>query len=331
MAELPDKVNMALTEDVEDGVDEVLESEPDEYKPEKHDTPRKGGRGGGGGKRGQKQANNTPNKLKGTLGKEKITKATQRQCWGCKNFFGPEGMALAMNFCHVDSSALDNIRYVSTKQGKLEWYQRMKTDDSKLEAVLKEYHKRFPDTMAEGGGPKRKKTLATVTFHMLECVICSTTTIRETEGELMWETECVAFAQTKSGGGLTDDAARAQWQRWVDELASNPDTTKLYHDQGGPTWSPLRFWVKARDRILFQESIEKQKVLQIAEKDQKNLDQASIDSLNKRLFSEHEKIGRASGSQEFDDFARNALRNAQGGGIGGSMNGKSMDIQMWSS
>ena len=82
----------------------------------------------------------------------------------------------------------------------------------------------------------------------------------------------------------------------------------------------------ARDRILFQESIEKQKVLQIAEKDQKNLDQASIDSLNKRLFSEHEKIGRASGSQEFDDFARNALRNAQGGGIGGSMNGKSMDI-----
>ena len=204
-------------------------------------------------------------KLKGTWGAPKYSKHNNRQCRGCKKWFGADGMSAGKCWCHRDNRAMDNIRYAAVKQGRLDWYTRMKNDDTKLTLTLSEYHRRCPDTM-DDAGQRRKKTPTNVTFQMLESVIVSTKVIRETEGEMMWEKEFVEFAQTKSGGGMSDDGARARWQKWVEEIASDKMDEGL-HDQGGPEWSPLRFWVKTRDKIVYQDVVERQKKLQVAEKE----------------------------------------------------------------
>lgn len=223
--------------------------------------------GGADGKKADAKKLGKPSKtvLKGCIGANKPSKMCSRLCRGCKKWFSPEGMSLSKNFCHRDNRALDNIRHCAKKQGKMDWLSRIRSDESKLVLVIKEYNARFPDTVSECGS-KRKKTASSATYQMLESVIASTKVIRETEGEMMWEKEYVEFAQTKSGGALTDDAARTEWQKWV-EMMRDGSLRKGLQDQGGPAWSPLRFWVKTRDRVLFQESIEKQKQLRIADKE----------------------------------------------------------------
>ena len=103
---------------------------------------------------------------------------------------------------------------------------------------------------------------------MLEVVIVSTKVIRECEGEMMWEKEYVEFAQTKTGGGVSDDVARARWRGWMADMSAQTLDPALY-DHGGPECAKLRFWIKTRDRILFQDSVDRQKQLVMAEKEQK--------------------------------------------------------------
>ena len=290
------------------------------------------GRGAGGGAASVKQ-----NILKGTAARDKGSKSNARQCRGCKTFFGPEGIALGKNYCHADNRALDNIRYCAVKQNKLDWYQRMRIDDSKCAHTLAEYHKRFPDAGGEatGSGQKRKKTPTTVTYQLLENIIASTKVLRATEGEMMWEKEYIEFAQSKSGGALTDDSARAQWDKWKSALASElaggsdpgGERSGLLHDQGGPEWSTLRFWVKTKDKIVYEESVEKQKVLKCADKELKNLDPSSVDSLHKKLYSDHDKIGRASEAQDLQDMARSMVQHS--GGAASALGQTTFDSGFW--
>ena len=170
--------------------------------------------------------------------------------------------------------------------------------------------------------------------------------------------------------------------------------------KGGPEKSRLRFWFKTRDKLLFQDTVERQKQLCVAEKatqsraigpqkrfakcvltfqafhtvvclllpsrhvsdpiflhrsimkshlivlvfeilwcaagrfcghtwlkEQKNLDQGSVDALHKQLFANHEKVGRASGSASLRDLAGQMIRASAGGShVGGSFEGKNMDL-----
>eukprot|EP00972_Heterocapsa_arctica_P063834 9418245-Heterocapsa_arctica.AAC.1 len=75
-------------------------------------------------------------------------------------------MHTGKNYCFADSRALDNIRYATLKQGSIDGYTRMKSDDAKCETGVKEYHTRFPDTK-EMMGVTRKKTTSLVTWQML--------------------------------------------------------------------------------------------------------------------------------------------------------------------
>ena len=143
-----------------------------------------------------------PKVIPGVDGKAKPSKVNNRKCRGCKKYFGPEGMSAGKNFCHIDNRALDNIRrlmanksitrfcdafnikhdvmsairYSAAKQGKIDWYNRMRADDTKVEIALMEYFLRFPDQAGDGtfSGKKRTRVPAAVTFQVLEYVIAST-------------------------------------------------------------------------------------------------------------------------------------------------------------
>ena len=84
-------------------------------------------------------------------------------------------MYATKNFCHIDNRALDNIRYSASKQGKLDWYNRMRDDDAKVELALSECHECFPDLAGIGTttGKKRSKVRASITFQVLEYVFAS--------------------------------------------------------------------------------------------------------------------------------------------------------------
>ena len=117
--------------------------------------------------------------MKGVKGANKPSKAARRLCKGCNKYFGEDGMSASKNYCHAENKALDNIRYASKHQGKLDLYNRMKNDESKVVKVLLAYNLKFLDQVDAGAG-KGKKTPAGVTFHMLEAVIVSTKVVKET-------------------------------------------------------------------------------------------------------------------------------------------------------
>ena len=52
--------------------------------------------------------------------------------------------------------------------------------------------------------------------------------IRETEGEMMWMKGFIEYAQTKSGGMMTDDKAQATWNNWMEETFSYALSVSLF-------------------------------------------------------------------------------------------------------
>ena len=164
-----------------------------------------------------------PKVIPGVDGKAKPSKVNNRKCRGCKKYFGPEGMSAGKNFCHIDNRALDNIRrlmanksitrfcddfnikhdvmsairYSAAKQGKIDWYNRMRADDTKVEIALMEYFLRFPDLAGDfaGSGKKRTRVPAAVTFQVLEYVIASTKDVVL----CVWKTNDVQSNERTSG------------------------------------------------------------------------------------------------------------------------------------
>ena len=200
-------------------------------------------------------------------------------------------MALSSSFCARDKRDMDNLYYMSSRQGVMDWYQRMKDSDDKLQATLSAYHERNPDTLS-AGGPKRKKTSTGATLQTLEHIISASKVIHSCEGEMMWEKEYIQFAQTLKGGRLTDDAARAQWLAWMQAFAAGDQN--IITDSRGPAGFPTRIWIKTADKVLFQNSFEKSKGLSITNKPEKIKDDSQVDKAYRALQVDHDKIGGAS-------------------------------------
>ena len=106
---------------------------------------------------------------------------------------------------------------------------------------------------------------------------------------------------------MTDDQARSQWQKWVQQLEEEGEACELLHDYKGPASAPMRFWVKTSDNILFDEVFEKQKHARVEEKSVKKATQDDIDSMQRKLQTNHENIGRSSVVQDMSVAAKNML------------------------
>ena len=111
---------------------------------------------------------------------------------------------------------------------------------------------------------------------------------------------------------MSDEAAMSQWQIWSAMLVDDPNTTELFHDRKGPGHSPLRVWIETSDKVLFQDSVERAKMLKLAEKESKAPSQTEIDSMHKKLFTDHDKAGRASQSLDLRGLAPNMMQQQHG-------------------
>ena len=79
--------------------------------------------------------------------------------------------------------------------------------------------------------------------------------------------------------------------------------TKIW-DKGGPDFSPLRFWVKTRDKILYQETVERSKMLVASHKAEKNLTAQQADAMTKIIFLDHDKLGNHALPTDMASMAR---------------------------
>ena len=88
---------------------------------------------------------------------------------------------------------------------------------------------------------------------------------------------------------------------------------KVIWDRNGPDFSPLRFWVKTKDKICYQETFERQKVLQAAYKSEKNLTAQQVDAKTKSIFENHDKFGGHSLPSDMAGMARMLQGNSSDG------------------
>ena len=98
------------------------------------------------------------------------------------------------------------------------------------------------------------------------------------------------------------------------EMAKGDDSTlNIIWDRGGPEFSPLRFWVKTRDKVCYTESIERQKVMVAAGKCEKNLTAQQVDAKTKSIFENHDKFGGHNLPTDMGAAARSLQGNAADG------------------
>ena len=74
--------------------------------------------------------------------------------------------------------------------------------------------------------------------------------------------------------------------------------------KGGPDFSPLRFWVKTRDKVMYQEDVEKCKMLVASHKAEKSLTAQQADSMQKKVFLDHDKFGNHSLPTDMGSMAK---------------------------
>ena len=255
--------------------------------------------------------------------KKKSAKFTVH-CPGCLMYFAPKDIAANQRLDHQCKGIMDKIYYIARSQNRMAWYSDIRTNDQKLYQAITSYKNRCPEP---DPGQRRARTSATQIMTYMEAVLVSTKVVKDVEGEFMYEREFYAFAETWAGGKLSEEKAKVQWLRWK-EQAADPGVMFPPTDNDGPEVSPFRMWVRTRTKLNFQEAMEKQKQIQLKEKEKKNMQAHEIDEQHKRLLQDHEATAGAVASRlSSEEIARHLASAGQGGGPGiGAFQGRIVDI-----
>lgn len=245
-------------------------------------------------------------------------------CPGCLMYFAPKDIAANQRLDHQCKGIMDKIYYIAKSQKRMAWYTDIRSNDQKLYQAVTSYKSRCPEPEP---GQRRARTSATQIMTYMEAVLVSTKVVKDVEGEFMYEREFYAFAETWAGGKLSEERAKAQWLKWK-EQAADPSVQFPPTDNDGPENSPFRMWVRTRTKLNFQEAMEKQKQIQLKEKEKKNMQAHEIDEQHKRLLQDHEATAGAVASRlSSEEIARHLASAGQGGGPGiGAFQGRIVDI-----
>ena len=244
-------------------------------------------------------------------------------CPGCLMYFAPKDIAANQQLDHQCRGIMDKIYYIARSQNRMSWYSDIRTNDQKLYQAITSYKNRCPEP---DPGQRRARTSATQIMTYM-AVLVSTKVVKDVEGEFMYEREFYAFAETWAGGKLSEERAKAQWLKWK-EQAADPSVQFPPTDNDGPENSPFRMWVRTRTKLNFQEAMEKQKQIQLKDKEKKNMQAHEIDEQHKRLLQDHEATAGAVASRlSSEEIARHLASAGQGGGPGiGAFQGRIVDI-----
>ena len=105
----------------------------------------------------------------------------KRQCQGCLAMIDAAVFPLNSVFCSKDKKAIDNLTYAAKAQDQFGWWQDVKRDMQKLQAVLQAYHARCPEP-PPGSKTKRKSTII---LEFKEIVRTTTSVVQDEVGEMM--------------------------------------------------------------------------------------------------------------------------------------------------
>ena len=105
----------------------------------------------------------------------------KRRCKGCLKMIDDAVFPLNSVFCSKDKKAIDNLTYAAKVQDQFDWWQDVKRDMQKLQAVLQAYHARCPEPPP---GSKTKRT-STIILEFKEIVRTITSVVQHEVGEMM--------------------------------------------------------------------------------------------------------------------------------------------------
>lgn len=237
----------------------------------------------------------------------------------------PQDVAPNQKFSNDCKAILDKIAYACKAQGKTEWYKGVRANDQKVHQVIVAFKAKVP---LEGSDGKRAKVSAGTVMQHLEKVTAGTNVLRDVQGKFMYEKEYYAFAETWAGGKLTEEQATQEWLRMKAD-AENLAILWPATDMDGPKQSPFRMWIKTATMLNFQEFEQRAKELQSREKEKKDLSQAEIDAMHKRLLMDHQNCAGALGqhARTPEEMARILAKSGHGGGGStGAFQGRGADI-----
>lgn len=143
-------------------------------------------------------------KTEGVTGQKKRSGKFTCNCPGCLLYFQPKDIAPNQRVDFSCKGIIDKIYYAAKTQGRMMWYQDIRTNDQKLHQVISAYKLKCPEPAL---GERRTKTNAAVIMQYMETVTISTKVMKDVEGEFMYEREFYAFAETWAGGKINEEQA----------------------------------------------------------------------------------------------------------------------------
>lgn len=212
--------------------------------------------------------------------------------------------------CMSCKRKLDNIYKQAKSQGQLDWFVKARADDQQVFRMLDSYSK----AGAEAERLKLKKTKWNLSQYK-ESIIAKSGTDFVAHGELMWERQAIEFWQSTSGGRLSEEAAKAQWDDW----ARNKEKLNVIFDYNGPNKSaPLRLRIPVKDAVNFVNSYAREKRNELLEAAVKKPGQEDVDKNNRRCLVDHDKIGNGSGEPGLTSIAQGMVTSGDGSSFDGN-------------
>ena len=150
-----------------------------------------------------------------------------------------------------------------------------------------------------------------MTLQYLETVVASTAVICEEIGVMMYERQYITFAESIEGGRMSVVQATFQWGEWLN-TALEKNATWPPSDLKGPS-GQRRIWVKTQDVMKFQNKLERQKAMQLKDKEEKNASEELLERTNKRIQLDHDFMGGKGFAGSLQDQG-SAMMKAGGGG-----------------
>eukprot|EP00971_Amphidinium_carterae_P351437 6492116-Amphidinium_carterae.2 len=237
-------------------------------------------------------------------------------CRGCKTPYNSDLLGTASAFCAECKRALDRLKTLAEGRGPetVSWLSRVRESPDDVQALLQSYY-------AKAGRPvpgQRARKGASEKFDILEyqeSMKCSSGTMVEELGCMMWRRHFLKHAESVQGGLQSPEAAEAAWLQMELEVKTNPTTTDLVWDSKGPVASPLRIWIKEADVIRHQYSMQLEKSATVKDKAVRKASAETVEKARSRTALNHDTFG---GSRTLD-FKEAAGSLMQSGSMAGGL------------
>ena len=257
----------------------------------------KGSRKKAAGKKRRSPAKKAAPKRSAQAGRSKRRAGSgTRWCRGCKRSLPLSDFLINQDLHYECKCARDALSKMAVRQKQEEWWAEVQRDDDKLALVISRF---LQVTKSSTPGAKAKNKFVIAKY--IEKYEAATEVLKDSEGQMMNETEYIDYTMNRKHGPMSASEAAASWQKMVCE------PKKHYHDRKGIEGG-YRFRVSLRDMVTFRNRFTKSKGVESEGKAVKNPDAAGLQRLKGEVAS-----GGQEDADEFEQMAKSLI--SSGGGV----------------